>query len=136
LDGLGGLADARTVIVVLGYSVYVWGVITLTFLFAFLAAGITVPLLPASLVTVVIVAACVFVPQGPGFIGTWQYGCVLALSVFHVADDVAVGYSVLTWLIQMVINLATAGVFLAYEGLSPAQLLRATATEAPEGTEA
>ena len=127
LDGLGGLADGGTVVVVLGYSAYIWGVITLTFLFAFLAAGITVPLAAASLATVVIVAAFVFLPQAPGFVGTWQAGCVLALGLFGVPRDAAVGYSVLTWLIQMVTTLTVAGFFLAREGLSPARLLRTTA---------
>jgi glycosyltransferase 2 family protein len=126
LAGLSGLADIQTVLVVLGYSVYLWGVITLTFLFAFLALGTAVPLVTASLATVVIVAACIFLPQGPGFVGTWQFGCVLALNIFHVPDDVAVGYSLLTWIVAVVANVGTAGIFLAREDLSLGQLLRVT----------
>jgi uncharacterized protein (TIRG00374 family) len=125
LSGLDGLSDLPTVLLVLWYSIYLWGVIALTFLFSFLALDTNVPLLAASLTTAVIVAAAVFLPQAPGFIGTWQIGCVIALhQIFHVKREIAVGYSLLTWILQMVINLGLAGVFLAREDLSLAQLLR------------
>lgn len=130
LAGLGGLADLWTVGLVLAYSTYLWGVITLTFLFGFLALGTPVPLLAASLATVVIVAAFVFLPQAPGFVGTWQAGCVLALGIFHVPQEAAVGYSLLTWILAMVANLGAAGVFLAREDVSLGQLLR-TGRNAP-----
>jgi hypothetical protein len=129
LTGLGGLGSARTVAVVLAYSVYLWGVIALTFAFAFLALDTDVPLLVASLATVVIVAAFVFLPQAPGFVGTWQAGCVLALGLFGVPRDAAVGYSLLTWIVAMSTYIATAGVFLAREDMSIAQLLRIAGRE-------
>ncbi len=131
LNGLGGIPDLPTVLLVLGYSAYLWGVIALTYLFSFLALDMQVPLVRASLATVVVVAAMVFLPQAPGFVGTWQAGCVLALKWFHVDHDVAVGYSLLTWIIQMVINVATAGFFLAREDLSLGRLLRLASREAP-----
>ncbi len=131
MNGLGGLADLPTVLLVLAYSAYLWGVIVLTYLFSFLALDIHVPLVAASLATVVVVAAMVFLPQAPGFVGTWQAGCVLALNWFHVGHDVAVGYSVLTWVIQMVVNIVTAGIFLAREDLPLGRLLRLASREAP-----
>jgi uncharacterized membrane protein YbhN (UPF0104 family) len=132
MSGLGGLADLPTILLVLGYSAYLWGVITLTFLFSFLALDIDVPLVAASLTTVVTVAAAVFVPQAPGFVGTWQFGCVLALEhVFHTSHEVALGYSLLTWVLQMAINIATGGLFLAREDMSLGQLLRVATRETP-----
>jgi uncharacterized protein (TIRG00374 family) len=131
MSGLSGLADLPTVLLVLWYSAYLWGVITLTFMFSFLALGTHVPLVAASLTTVVVVAAAVFLPQAPGFVGTWQAGCVLALGLFGVSQEVAVGYSLLTWIVQMAINIGTAGVFLAREDLSLRQLLRVAARETP-----
>jgi uncharacterized protein (TIRG00374 family) len=131
MSGLAGLSDLPTVLLVLWYSAYLWGVITLTFMFSFLALGTHVPLLAASLTTVVVVAAAVFLPQAPGFVGTWQYGCVLALGLFGVSQEVAVGYSLLTWVVQMTINLGTAGIFLAREDLSLRQLLHVAARDTP-----
>jgi uncharacterized membrane protein YbhN (UPF0104 family) len=124
MNGHGGLADLPTILLVMGYSVYLWGVIMLTFLFSFLALDIDVPLIAASLTTVVTVAAAVFLPQAPGFVGTWQFGCVLALEhVFHA--------SLLTWVLQMAINIGTAGFFLAREDMSLGQLLRVASRETP-----
>ena len=131
MNGLGGLADGSTVLLVLGYSAYLWGVITLTFMFSFLALpfGDHIPLVAASLTTVVIVAAAVFLPQAPGFVGTWQAGCVLALGLFGVSREVAIGYSLLSWLVQMGTNIGVAGFFLAREDISLTQLLRVAERE-------
>jgi uncharacterized protein (TIRG00374 family) len=126
LMGLGALADTRTVLVVLVYSVYVWGAIALTFLFGVLALGIQVPPLTGALTIMVTVAAFVFLPQAPGFVGTWQAACVLALHDFYgVPKDLAVGYSLLTWIVSMGVNVGLAGLFLSREDLSLAQLVRA-----------
>jgi hypothetical protein len=135
LDGLGALTDGTTVAIVLGYTVYLWGVIVLTFTFAFLALDMNVPLVEASLTSVVIVAAFVFLPQGPGFVGTWQAGCVLALQLYHVPKDVAVGYSLLTWIVSMVVNVGSAAVFLMREDLSLRQLVHVAEVEPATGTE-
>ena len=131
LNGLAGLSDGATVTVVIAYSVYLWGVIALTFLFGFLALDIQVPLIVASLAVVVVVAAFVFLPQAPGFVGTWQAGCVLALGFFAVPKDAAVGYSLFTWVVQMLVNIGTAGVFLAREDVSVSQLIRLAGRDAP-----
>jgi uncharacterized protein (TIRG00374 family) len=131
LSGLGGLSDMRTVLLVLWYSAYLWGVITASFAFGFLALGIQVPILAVSLTTVVVVAAFVFLPQAPGFVGTWQAGCVVALGLFGVPKDVAVGYSILTWIVSMATNVAAAGFFLAREDMSLGQMVRSAASEAP-----
>jgi hypothetical protein len=126
--GLDGLRDVRTVVTVLGYSVVLWSVIASTYLFAFLALDIDVPLVQAALVTVVMVAVCVFLPQAPGFIGTWQLGCVMALDIFKVPHELALSYGFLTWLVQMVVNVGGAGVFVAFEDGSVRDLVRTPAS--------
>jgi uncharacterized protein (TIRG00374 family) len=123
LDGLRGLTDLRIVALVLGSSIGLWAMITLTYTLSFFAMDVQIPLVAGSLVTVVIVAASVFLPQAPGFIGTWQAGCVLALHViFNVDHDVAVGFSLLTWVIQMTANVGSALVAIAIEGVSVREL--------------
>ena len=132
LGGLEALGDLRSVALVIGYSAYLWGVITVTFLFSFLALDIDIPLLPGALTTVVLVAVAVFLPQAPGFVGTWQVGCVVALhNVFKVPQEAAVGYSLLTWIVQMAVNIGLAGFFLAREQTSLGQLVREAETAAP-----
>ena len=39
--------------------------------------------------------------------------------------DLAVGYSLLTWIVQMAVNVGAAGFFLAREDISLGQLVRA-----------
>ena len=131
LAGLGALSDGRTVLLVLWYSIYVWGAIALTFMFALLALHIGVPPVAGAITVMVTVAAFVFLPQAPGFVGTWQAACVLALSEFFgVSKDLAVGYSVLTWIVSMSVNVGLGGIFLAREDLSLTQLVRSADAEA------
>ncbi len=129
LAGFTTLADAGTVVTVVGYSVLLWGVIALGWTFSFLALGIDVPLLAASLIAMVTVAAFVFLPQGPGFVGTWQAGCILALDLFRAPKDQAVGFALLSWIAMMGTNLLVGGLFLAREDLSVRQLLRTAGSE-------
>lgn len=134
-DALGALESGRIVGGVVWYSALLWTVNALVFLFALLALGIHVPLVPAALASIVVVAAFIFMPQAPGFLGTWQAGCVLALDLFGVPKDLAVGFSLLTWLVQMLLNVGLGGVFVAREDLSVRQLVRgagpAPAAEGP-----
>lgn len=123
-DALGALESVSIVGRVSAYSALLWTANALPFLFALLALGIDVPLVPAALASIVIVAAFVFMPQAPGFLGTWQAGCVLALDLFGVPQDLAVGYSLLTWLVQMLVNVGLGGFFVAREDLSLRQLVR------------
>jgi uncharacterized protein (TIRG00374 family) len=129
LGGLGSRDSPTSVLRVVGLSLVLWTVNSLPFLFGTLALGLDVPLLRAALAVLVVVAAAVFVPQGPGFVGTWQYGCVTALSLFAVPHEQAVGFSLLTWIVQMSVNVGLGGFFLAREDLSVRQLVRPVEAE-------
>lgn len=129
LGGLGSLGSMWSVLRIVLFSVALWTANGLPFFFGMLALGLDVPLLQAALAVVVVVAAAVFLPQGPGFVGTWQYGCVTALALFHVPHDQAVGFSLLTWIVQMAVNVGLGGFFLSREDLSVRQLV------APAGVE-
>jgi uncharacterized protein (TIRG00374 family) len=137
LDGARGLGDGRTLVLMLIFSAVLWGLIVQTYLLSFLALDLRVPLVAASLATVVVVAAFVFLPQAPGFVGTWQAACVLSLGLFGVPKEQAVGYSLLTWVIQMVVNVGAGGIAAAFQDLSVRQLVQAPegdAAEAPAET--
>lgn len=123
LDGMGGVGHGPTLAAVVAYSALLWGLITLTYLGSFLALGIEVPLVSASLATVVVVAFFVFLPQAPGFVGTWQAGCVLALGLFGVPRELAVSYSFLTWAVQMVVNIGAGAACVAFDDISLRGLL-------------
>ncbi len=125
-DGLAGLGDVATVVKVIAYSAVIWTLNGLPFMFSLVALDIDVPLVAASLAGVVVVSAFVMLPQAPGFLGTWQLGCVAALEMFNVQEDVAVSFSLLTWALTMLVTISLGGVCLAREDLSVRQLLDAT----------
>ena len=64
-DALGALESLAIVARVAGYSALLWSANALPYLFALLALDIHAPLIPAALASIVIVAAFVFIPQGP-----------------------------------------------------------------------
>ncbi len=132
-DGLSGLGDVGTVLKVLAYSAVIWAINGLPFLFSLLALGIDVPLIPAALACLVVVAAFVLLPQAPGFLGTWQAGCVVALRIFDVDENLAVSFSLLTWVMTMLVTVSLGGICLAREDLSVRQLLDTKAAgDAPQ----
>jgi hypothetical protein len=122
-DALGALESLSVVLQVVAYSALLWTANALPFLFSLLALRIDVPLVPAALASVVVVAAAVFMPQAPGFLGTWQAGCKLALALFGVPEDAAFAYSILTWFIQMMVNVSLGGFFVSREEVSWRQLV-------------
>ena len=83
-----------------------WAVIACTFGLGLLALDLQVPLAAASVSLMIVVAAFVSLPQAPGFVGTWQAGCVFALAFYGVSKDQAIGYSLVTHVTQVVVNVA------------------------------
>jgi hypothetical protein len=104
LGGISSITDGRTVATLLGYSFMVWAVIACTFGLGLLALNLDVPLAATSVSLMIVVAAFVSLPQAPGFVGTWQAGCVFALAFYGISKDEAVGYSLVTHVAQVVVN--------------------------------
>jgi uncharacterized membrane protein YbhN (UPF0104 family) len=79
----------------------------------------------ASLLATVLVAIFIMIPAAPGFVGTFQAGCIVALSVFAVPKGEALGLSLLIHGIQFsCVNLIGAYCFLR-EGISLREAQRA-----------
>lgn len=110
---------------VFAWSIYLWLVISLINALALLAFGLP---LAASLVLTSVVAIAVSVPSAPGYIGNFQYGCVLALALFAVSESTAVAFSIFLHLTQFA-ALIGAGLWALWaEGLSFRQVESAAAT--------
>ena len=135
LQGSAVLGDLRTSIVLVLYSALLWGTISAVYGSSLLALRIPTDPVVGGLTTMVIVSFFVFLPQAPGFVGTWQLGCVTALGLLHVLPNQAVGYSLFTWVVNMVVNLAGAGIFLAREDLTVRDLMRTAPAAAGEVAE-
>jgi len=77
-----------------------------------------VPPLAGALTLVTVVAGAVSAPSAPGFIGTFQAGCVVALSFFGVGRAEAIPYSLVVWSAQWLTQIVLGGVFLMRENVT------------------
>lgn len=102
----------------LAWSFTLWAVIGSLYVLGFWGFHLDVPLIKGGLVLTAIVAIAISVPSAPGFIGSYQLGCVLALGIFGVAESAALAYSLVLHLTQFVAVIG-AGLFSLWkEGMS------------------
>lgn len=84
------------------WSLYLWLVISSVYAFGFWAFHLDVPVLRGGLVLTTLVAIAVSVPSAPGFIGSFQLGCVIALGIFKVDESAAIAYSLVVHATQFI----------------------------------
>jgi uncharacterized membrane protein YbhN (UPF0104 family) len=118
IDGLQGIGEGPVLARVLAYSVYLWVVIASVFGIGFWACDLPVPTVSGALALVTIVAGAVSAPSAPGFIGTFQAGCILALGLFGVSRADAVPYAFVVWGAQWLTQIVLGVVFLLRENVS------------------
>ncbi len=100
------------------WSLYLWLVISLVYVLGFWAFHLDVPALRGALVLTALVSIAVSVPSAPGFIGSFQLGCVLALKIFKVPESEALAFSLVVHLTQFV-GVIGAGLYSLWsEGIS------------------
>jgi uncharacterized protein (TIRG00374 family) len=118
IDGLQGIGGAGALTRILLYSVYLWCVIASVFGIGFIACGLPVPFVAGALTLVTVVAGAVSAPSAPGFIGTFQAGCIVALALFGIDRADAVPYSFVVWAVQWLAQIVLGVVFLLRENIS------------------
>jgi glycosyltransferase 2 family protein len=84
------------------WSLYLWLAISVIYVLGFWAFHMDVPELRGALVMTTLVAIAVSVPSAPGFIGSFQLGCVLGLRIFGIDDSPALAFSLIVHLTQFV----------------------------------
>jgi uncharacterized protein (TIRG00374 family) len=136
LAGLEALTDKRQLLYLFAYSLWVWTWFIIAFWCGAKSLGLDVthdvPLIRASLLAVVLVAIFIMIPAAPGFVGTFQAGCIVALSVFGVPKEEALGFSLLVHGIQFIcISIIGAYCFVS-EGISFREVRRAEEPTAEE----
>lgn len=116
------LDSPLTFLQVLGWSLYLWLMISGSYAFGILAFGLDVPLVVGSVAVMAVIAVAVAAPSAPGFIGTFQLGCTLGLAIFHVSESQAIAYSIVLHVTQFVGTVAAGLYSLTREGMSLGQL--------------
>jgi uncharacterized protein (TIRG00374 family) len=118
IDGLQGIGDAPVMLRILAYSLFLWSVIASIFALGFIACDLPVPLVSGGLALVTIVAGAVSAPSAPGFIGTFQAGCIVGLGLFGISRADAVPYAFVVWAAQWVAQIVLGVVFVLRENIS------------------
>jgi uncharacterized protein (TIRG00374 family) len=117
IGGLQGIGTGGALLRIVAYSVFLWIVIASVFGVGFLACGLDVPLLSGALALVTVVAGAVSAPSAPGFIGTFQAGCIVALGLFGISRADAVPYAFVVWAAQWLTQVVLGVVFLVRENI-------------------
>lgn len=118
IGGLQGIGEGSVLVRIFAYSIYLWAVIAAVFGVGFLACDLPVPAVSGSLALVTVVAGAVSAPSAPGFIGTFQAGCILALGLFGVSRADAVPYAFVVWGAQWLTQIVLGVVFVLRENIS------------------
>ncbi len=103
------------------YSLVLWLVTAGYHLFLFQAFGLTLSPQTA-IVLLSIVALGVALPAAPGFVGNYQYATVVALSLFAVPQEEALGFSLLAHAIHYISITAIGLLYLLHYNLSLSRL--------------
>ncbi|OGC93802.1 MAG: hypothetical protein A2142_07190 [candidate division Zixibacteria bacterium RBG_16_48_11] len=94
--GLTILVDFRTLFKVIGISILLWFATAFSNYLVFPAFNLRPPI-HASFIMLIFVASSMFLPSSPGFIGPFQFACVLALKFFKIPESTAFSISVFLW---------------------------------------
>jgi glycosyltransferase 2 family protein len=128
VNGLEVLKKDKDILIILGYSLALWTILSLSIYLLYQGFQLKLSLLSAFFVETVLVFG-VSIPSAPGFIGTYHWACAAALIFLGVEVNLAKGYAVVHWVANFLPMTGT-GLFLLWkEGLS----LRALSSEEDKG---
>lgn len=126
IEGLRALRNVSLVVQIGLMSLVMWLILAVYYWLLLWACGIVLPL-EAGLVLMLAAAFGVAVPAAPGFVGTFQYAIILALSLFSIPKEEALGFSIIAHLSQLLPVIVVGLIALLRSGLPlwPARLLPA-----------
>jgi uncharacterized protein (TIRG00374 family) len=107
LVGLRGISSFKELAWVVFWSLALWFEFVLMYQCGLWSFGLD-PSIWVGLTLCVMIALAVAAPGAPGFLGTFQLGCVVALTIYGFSEEFAVAYSVVLHSIQ-VISVVLAG---------------------------
>ena len=119
VDGMAPIAQPALLVRLVAWSLWIWFSIAISFAVGFRALGIDIPFVFGGITVSTIVALAVAAPSAPGFVGTFEWGCKVALTQIHGVDSsISAGYAIIVHATQFFTQVLLGVVFLAREGLS------------------
>ena len=101
LSGLRGISSLRDLAWVILWSATLWALLILLYQVGLWSFGLNASLW-IGVTLCVMMALAVAAPGAPGFVGTFQLGCVIALSIFGYPEEFSVAYSIILHALQAI----------------------------------
>ncbi|HWP93822.1 MAG TPA: lysylphosphatidylglycerol synthase transmembrane domain-containing protein [Thermodesulfobacteriota bacterium] len=122
ISGLKILKTPRLILTIFVLSLLAWLLASMSMLLTFKSLHINVPTIYGPLFVLSVVNLGLIVPSSPGYVGTYQFLCVIALSYFSVDKESALSFSIIhhaLWYLPLTI---VGMIFLWRENLSLTKL--------------
>ena len=116
LKGLRGISSLKDLAWSIFWSVILWGLLVGLYQVGLLGFGVEASIW-VGVTACVMIALAVAAPGAPGFVGTFQLGCVVALAIFGYSEEFGVAYSIILHAIQAVTVVICGFVILHRRGL-------------------
>jgi uncharacterized protein (TIRG00374 family) len=121
IDGLTVIRNLPVFLKALVTSAIIWSGLTLGVYLLFLSFGFSLNC-GAALTVLAIVNLGLIIPSAPGFVGTFQFLCVIALGLFQIPESQALGFAIIYHLSQYVPTTVAGFYYLGKEHLTLGQL--------------
>ena len=113
IDGFQIITNIKLLLYLFFLSALIWLVDVMAIYVLLLAFGFNLPLI-ASFVVMIILIVGIAIPTAPGYIGNWHLACVLALSLFGLAEAQTLSFAVAYHFLSMVIVVVLGVAFLPF----------------------
>jgi len=117
IDGFKVITNIKLLLYLFFLSALIWLLDVLAIYILFLSFGFTLPLM-ASFVVMIFLIVGIAIPTAPGFVGTWDLACVLALSFFSLAKAEALSFALVYHFLSMAIVVVFGMIFLPFNKFS------------------
>ncbi len=111
MDGFTIIKDPWKLLTTFFLSVLIWMFSGFAIYFLFLAHNLSLSIFAAFFVLLISMFG-ISVPSAPGFLGTFQYSCIVALAVYHISKTDALTFSISYYVIGIGIYLVAGVIFL------------------------
>lgn len=123
VEGFKLIEEPRKVLYASVLSVVIWILSGLGIYILFLFSNIQLPIMSAFFVLVATVVI-ISLPAAPGFIGSFQFGCIAALSFYNVPRESALVFSMIYYAAGIGMNILLGMMFLPFQKFSLKKIKR------------
>lgn len=116
-QGLKVIHSPKSVIYATLFSILIWVLSGLAIYSLFYFQNLQLPIAGAFVVLVISILG-ISLPSAPGFLGTFQMSCILALSLFNIPKTDALAFSLVYYFLGIGVNIAAGLLFLPFERIT------------------